>query len=518
MPTAEEYHEVTSYHRHRPAGKPLDWANRPSVFKAYPPECIATTVQLPPCTESPPLSLPMVLPSLPKAPEIQPVGQSMQRLSNVIGLAAGITATRQLGGMSHHFRAWASAGGLFPCECYLALGATWQELEAGLWHYQPEQHRLGLLRHGDALGVAAAAAGMSETAPNLAGMVCITAIFHRSAWKYGERAYRYVLLDAGHLAENLLLSLRLEGARAMWAADFKDDAVNALLGVDGEREACLLMLPFFIGPSGGEAAFMVEPGPLGPFLDRDEVLAASACAPEEQRWPGILTAHHAGAIQTRFQGRGAAAGCTAASTVCTLPPISEMVLEEDASVYAGRMWPALSRTMRSRRSHRKFRPGPVANGTFQAFCHLLREGSALERGGRSLGLLMGLQDVEGVQDGLHWLDRERGALLLLEAQAPHAHLADACLGQRWMANAAVQVCCVANLGACEGEWGPRSYRALELAAGRLGQRVYLAATALGWGACGIGAYFDSEAAALLHLAGGCHLLYAISAGPLIGEA
>ncbi|WP_054697181.1 nitroreductase family protein [Desulfosarcina cetonica] len=55
-----------------------------------------------------------------------------------------------------------------------------------------------------------------------------------------------------------------------------------------------------------------------------------------------------------------------------------------------------------------------------------------------------------------------------------------------------------------------------MAAGRLGQQVYLAATAMGWGACGIGAFYDREAAGRLALADGVALLYLVGVGPIKG--
>jgi nitroreductase len=51
-------------------------------------------------------------------------------------------------------------------------------------------------------------------------------------------------------------------------------------------------------------------------------------------------------------------------------------------------------------------------------------------------------------------------------------------------------------------------------AGRLGQQAYLAATVLGWGACGVGAIYDREAADLLGLAADGVLLYLVGAGPV----
>ena len=63
-------------------------------------------------------------------------------------------------------------------------------------------------------------------------------------------------------------------------------------------------------------------------------------------------------------------------------------------------------------------------------------------------------------------------------------------------------------------WGPRGYRYAMLAAGRLGQTIYLGATALGLGCCGIGALYDEEARQLLGLNKKAALLYLVAAGPV----
>ncbi|AGW12336.1 putative SagB-type dehydrogenase domain protein [Megalodesulfovibrio gigas DSM 1382 = ATCC 19364] len=515
-----EYHHATSHVRERLAGRELDWAHRPEVFKRYPPGAVEQLLPLPACAVAAAQSLPLLL----QGRHARTGRPSLQQLSNILGLASGITRTRIQGGGAYHFRTWASAGGLFPCELYLALGGAWEHadpegrLVPGLWHHQPETHSLTLLRHGDALGVAAMAAGLPEASSRpsrLAGVACITAIVHRSAWKYGERAYRYLLLDAGHLAENLLLALWLEGYGAMWAADFKDDAMNALLGLDGEREICLLAIPFFSGEMPDAFAAMPAPaGPLAEFADRNAVQDASRCARVERPWPVLLGLHRAGNIESRFVGRSEAASPPAVETLFGADVREPLPLQDAAAVHAERLWPSISRTILSRRSQRRFVSEPVPAATFQAFCHLLCDRSLQDRGARNLCLALGLRNIDGFSDGLYALDREGRTLTLLHPDAPHEALALACLGQTWMVRAAVQVCMVADVAACEGRWGPRSYRALGLAAGRLGQRVYLAATSLGWGACGVGAFFDDEAGAVLGLRGAARLLYAVPAGPV----
>ena len=71
---------------------------------------------------------------------------------------------------------------------------------------------------------------------------------------------------------------------------------------------------------------------------------------------------------------------------------------------------------------------------------------------------------------------------------------------------------LANLPLIDRYLGARGYRYAMLNAGRAGQRIYLAATALGLGACGIGAIYDDEARQMLSLTDESALLYLVAAG------
>jgi nitroreductase len=93
-------------------------------------------------------------------------------------------------------------------------------------------------------------------------------------------------------------------------------------------------------------------------------------------------------------------------------------------------------------------------------------------------------------------------------------MAGICLAQAWLAQAAVHFCLLANLEVLDERQGTRGYRYAMMQAGRLGERLYLTATALGLGCCGIGALYDQEAAGLLGLNEGSRLLYLVAVGPV----
>jgi len=136
-----------------------------------------------------------------------------------------------------------------------------------------------------------------------------------------------------------------------------------------------------------------------------------------------------------------------------------------------------------------------------------------------------VQDEHGLSTFLA-LDRASGETLTLSVAPTASALADACLGQAWMAKAGALVCFTADLEAAEATHGPGALGLLLTQAGRLGQRIYLAAEAMSadgnfgeqrLGACGIGAFYDAQAARLLGLSPSERLLYVTAFGFTAGR-
>jgi len=133
-----------------------------------------------------------------------------------------------------------SAGALYPVETYVAANRI-TELESGIYHYSVRSHALEQLKQGDFRGKVSAAA-LDQHMCGEAGAVFIwTGMFHRSTWKYQQRAYRYVYLDAGHIAQNLALAAQALGLGSCQIAALYDDEVNEIIGVDGLEESAVYM-------------------------------------------------------------------------------------------------------------------------------------------------------------------------------------------------------------------------------------------------------------------------------------
>lgn len=141
------------------------------------------------------------------------------------------------------FRAAPSAGALYPLEVYVAALSV-AGLEPGLYHYAPAEDALELLAAGDHSERLGRITFAPETFADAAGAVILSGFFERSEFKYRKRAYRFVLLEAGHVCQNLMLTACSLELGTVALGGFLDDELNDFLGIDGLAEAALYVLPF----------------------------------------------------------------------------------------------------------------------------------------------------------------------------------------------------------------------------------------------------------------------------------
>lgn len=126
------------------------------------------------------------------------------------------------------FRTAPSAGATYPLEIYVIA-------PDGHYHYVPSTHRLERLGRDDLRGPLAVVAGNQDCIRDAALNVVITAVFSRTSKKYGERAVRYVHLEAGHAAQNILLQATALGLGGVSVGAFYDDQVQQLLGTPDDH-------------------------------------------------------------------------------------------------------------------------------------------------------------------------------------------------------------------------------------------------------------------------------------------
>ncbi len=139
------------------------------------------------------------------------------------------------------FRTAPSAGALYPLEVYLVTG-NMDSLDPGIYHYAPERHELKLLKTGNHRK-ALCRAGLSQSAIcNAPLSLVITGVHERTTKKYGKRGIKYVFMEAGHAAQNVLLQAVSLDLGAVPIGAFRDSAVSRLLELP-EREAPLYIIP-----------------------------------------------------------------------------------------------------------------------------------------------------------------------------------------------------------------------------------------------------------------------------------
>lgn len=229
----DRYQIETKYYRDRMPGGRLNLADKPETYKTYP-----DTLKIL-------LSAPVTVGGAPIWEVIQsrrserlyldrPMAEA--DLSQLLWAAQGITAER----VNMAYRAAPSAGALYPVETYLVVHKV-EDIEPGVYHYDVRNHQLEQLRRGEYRLEVAQAALDQRLAFSANAVFVWTAIFPRSKWKYKQRAYRYVYLDAGHIAQNLALAAVALGLGSCQVAALFDDEANALLGVDGEEESVIYM-------------------------------------------------------------------------------------------------------------------------------------------------------------------------------------------------------------------------------------------------------------------------------------
>jgi len=480
--TCLEYHQETSYDRFEMSGHSLDWANQPKAFKEY---LGITSLSLPRELQIPKGKLSAIL----KEPEVRTVtGEfDIKTLSLLLLLSYTHTARARSPEGDFFFRSAASAGALYPTEIYVASHDV-SGVDDGLYHFAMQNHSLDPLRKGYVPRI------VDREGSHLT--FYLTAIFFRSAWKYRARAYRYHLLDTGHVAENLLLALKASKLPFSVTYDFDDGEVNRLLGLDDQKEVALAI----IDVPGGKGISKKDKDPIPPLPE--PMLQAGRVSEKETDYPVMREIHEAGFPVVSSETR------KEMIHELGITPKTWTPIETPGS------WPEITDypdAVFRRRSRRNFVKKALSREAMDALLRSVcrSDGSPYDQS-VAVGFLVG--QSEDMESGFYLLDGKRESWALVSSGRLMAKSTSVCLDQEWLVNAGVHFLFLANLEAIEKTWGPRGYRYAMQTAGRLGQRLYVAAEAMGLGCCGIGALYDGEANEMLGLNKNSRLLYLVAVG------
>jgi SagB-type dehydrogenase family enzyme len=149
-------------------------------------------------------------------------------------------ATQGITGAEAH-RTAPSAGGLYALELYI-IAANVNGLPAGIYKYEILTHEVISLSEGDTRPRLSRAALEQSSISQAPAIFALAGVYERITKKYGDRGIRYVHMEAGHAAQNLLLQAVALGLGAVLVGAFNDANVKRALGLS-KLETPLYLIP-----------------------------------------------------------------------------------------------------------------------------------------------------------------------------------------------------------------------------------------------------------------------------------
>jgi len=475
---AWNYHNATkhSYVSIRANTHFMDWNNQPLPFKIYPtlePKRLPGEVR-----QSGVAALSAIAETVSAQTNASP---DLEAVAQLLYLSAGITRRRKYSGGEIYFRAAACTGALYEVELYLVCGEL-GGLEAGVYHFGPAEFGLRELRAGDHRRVLLEATGGEAAVAHAPLTIICTCTYWRNAWKYQARTYRHFGWDNGTLLANLLAVATAMGLPAKVVCGFVDASVNRLLDVDTQREVAFSLVAL------GHAAALppLSPAEISPL--RFETVPLSQ---REVDYPLMREMHAASSLDSKeeveeWRGR---------TPVTDFPPPAEPVVQLTALSDAEMPRDPIEQVIQRRGSTRKFARSPITLAQLSTMLDRATRGvpaDFLDPPGSQLNqLYLIVHAVEGLAPGAYVYYRSRGALECLKQGDFRAEAGYLGLQQELPADAAVDIFFLADLRPILQRFGNRGYRAVQLEAGILGGKLYLAAYAQRLGATGL-TFFDDD--------------------------
>ena len=421
------YHDRTkhSFESIRQNASYMDWNTQPSTYKVYP-----------------------------DSYERIKLDERLQE-HKFLYLIGGISAKKSYASGEYFLRTNPSAGALYPNELYFQVRGV-EGFEDGIYHFEVKSSSTVLLHPLDSDGVER---NLGLKKPIKGFIFLLSAVYFRSSWKYKDRAFRYCLLDGGHLLGQMEMSAYLKDFAVRHLYDFDKEALNKMFGFE-DRE-------FFLTASIVGVPLLKElPEPLAlslPFVDATGTFAENRVLKE---------AYH-DSLKIRDKK-----SCTKASKFT----FRKDVFEE---------------TMIKRRSIREMNRQGISKESFAFIMDVVGQ-PIMSDCDEAVEVYVVLNRVIDMPLGLYH-DGEFIKYGDFARKAGYLCLEQYHLGE----NAAFTVFLTSK---------SKNYQAMYQKAGILGNRLYLAANYLHIGCSGIGAYYDDEVAAFLELGSEDMVLYGICVG------
>ena len=458
--TWREYHQLTKHTAEslRRSQHFLDWDTMPDPFRHYEGAPVVDLIASPPSSDTPALDL--LQGGFGRAQSTD--GPAF--LSQLLFYSAAISATKRVpsSGYRYALRVNPSSGNLHPTEFHF-LSRGLQNWPDGLYHYRPSSHMAEQRAVGDLeLKLAGRAAPI---------VFVLTSIAWREAWKYRDRAYRYCLHDIGHAWQSLALAARAMGCKSSATGLFPDEEIAQSCRLNEDEWPMLIVEisgPLPTREPGAEG--VVWHGGVPNRLSTHQIAYPRIDAMHAAAKSSAATSPHG----QHFQQSGSG-GSQLPPPASSKRPFGEVV--------------------RTRRSALDFRGGSESIALAQMSALLAAASQPLSAdfaSARFVQLYLYAHRVDGLEPGVYRYWPERAQLELVRAGDQRVEAAGLSLGQALAGNACVAFSMIADVERAVGLHGERGYRYVYFEAGAIGQRLYIAAEALGVRATGIGAFYDDE--------------------------
>ena len=470
-----EYHETTKHAQQRYARSLgyMDWSTQPIPFRNY---NGSQSIELPLAMSNTTPPYHLLDSDLPPAPLLK------ESLSQLLQFSMGIAAWKESGGSSWAVRCNASSGNLHPTETYLILPPTLKEQnnKTTVFHYTPKDHGLEVLAELET--------SFWDTLPKGSFLLGLSGITWREVWKYGERAFRYTNLDAGHAWQSVAVSAKLLGWKTTRLDSISDNDIDTLLGLQQKDR--------FFEKEHGDMFLVISPEMVNPVLSVDSLLEnipltyegiANRLSPTMQKWDIIPEIENATSAQQIPQKD------------TPYLAIDKEVTNESKKVILQRRSVHIMHKDTSHISAQEF------HATLNSVMH------SLDAKENSTHLCLMLNRVENYEEGLYILVRNENDLaslkeemyddfkwettklqnlyLLETRETKEASKAISC-SQDIASDGAFSLGMLCNFSKQLHTHGAHRYKELYWECGAIGQQLYLECTSLGLSGTGIGCFLD----------------------------
>jgi len=478
------YHDETKHAPQRYARSLgyMDWSNQPDPFRSYKG---AAQIELPLSLDNstPPYHL-IFDDELPSAPLL------LQSISQLFQFSLGLAAWKQAGADKWALRCNASSGNLQPTEAYIILPPLSNISEkSSLSHYAPKHHHLEKLCEFDTT--------FFDDLTEGSFLVALSSITWREVWKYGERAFRYCSLDAGHAFRAIQVSAMMLGWKVELVQGLEDADLSQLLGftqtqryIKDEPEIPDMLLS--ISPLKTQE---INISSLLEDLPSVYEGQANLLSHNHQNWEMIER------IETASFTNSTTKQKAENFPVARLPSLDskEVVLK--------------------RRSAQMMNANNASISGEQFYTLLNSVKESMDGSINAANLVIFVHDVQGLERGLYILIRNKEHLAslkrlmrqdlvfeeiredfyLLERDDFRSRAKSISCNQDIAADGAFSLGMLCEFSTQINEHGAHRYKELYWECGAVGQQLYLEATALGISATGIGCYLDDTFHRLLGL-------------------